>query len=128
MLLETEIGSGLRDLGTPFVGEFAQAEDVIATLLRDVWKSKALEVRAYRSGDYYRSIVRDANAIHSGDTRIRDVLSEVGYADIIERGRRDTPNYPGRFPAEQAVDAADYDITKILSDAAGRVIDRIENG
>lgn len=126
-LLQVEIGSGLYRLALPFDNEFSFAHDQIASLLRDKWKEKALETRSYRSGAYYRNIRRAPNAIRVGDIRERDVVSDVGYGDIIESIGWGAHN-PPRFPAEKGIEAADPDIEKILSDTAGRVIDEIQRG
>jgi hypothetical protein len=52
------------------------------------------------------------------------VLSDVGYGEIIESIGWSTQG--PRFPAERAIEAADPDVEKILTDAADRVIDIIE--
>lgn len=49
------------------------------------------------------------------------------YADIIERGRKPPVNYPGRFPAKLAIEAAEPEINRILGDRATRVIKIIES-
>ena len=100
---------------TPLIEtEFAEATDLIVSLLRDKWKDKALETRSYLSGDYYRNIHKSGY----------EVISDIGYGDIIES--IGWPTQGPRHPAELAIEAADPDIEKILSDAADRVIDRIE--
>lgn len=126
-MIEAQIGSGLYDLASALEPDFERAEDEIAVLLQQSWKRKTLDVRAYRTGAYYRSI-EVQSLLRQGDARIRDVQSDVGYADIIERGRRDTPNYPGRYPAQLGLEEADDGIINILTEAADRAIQRIENG
>jgi hypothetical protein len=127
-------GFGLRQLDKLFIPEFAQAEDMIASLLRDNYKRKILEVRAYRTGALYRSPIRDANAFLEGGRRIRDVIADTrrtseggrDYADIVERGRKPPVNYPGRFPAMLAIESSQWDIDKILDDTANRIIEVIQ--
>lgn len=113
-MIEVIIGPGLRNPGSPVEEEFEEAQDLIGSLLRDKWKEKALETRSYLSGDYYRNIHVEKD----------DIVSDVGYGEIIES--IGWPTQGPRFPAELAIEAADPDIEKILSDAAGRVIDLIE--
>jgi hypothetical protein len=122
-LPELEIGPGLYRLGTPIEREFSEAQDLIASLLRDEWKKKALETRSYLSGDYYRNI----HVVPGGSgsfPRVKEILSDVGYGEIIESIGWSTQ--PGRRVAEQAIESADADIEKILTDAADRVIDIVE--
>lgn len=114
MGLEVIIGRGLYDLGSVVESEFEDVPDLISQLLRDKWKEKALETRSYLSGDYYQNIHADGN----------EVISDIGYGEIIES--IGWPTQGPRFPAELAIEAADLDIEKILSDAAGRVLDIIE--
>lgn len=114
-MIEVLIGSGLYSLGRIVETEFEDALGLIKPLLRDEWKGQALETRSYLSGDYYRNIHVQGN----------DIISDVGYGQIIED--IGWPTQGPRFPAERAIERADADIEKILSDAAGRVIDIVEH-
>lgn len=128
-------GFGLRELEKLFIPEYARTQDMIASLLRDAYKRKALEVKAYRTGAFYRGIVRDPNAFLDGGIRVRNVTadssrtSEGGrsYDDIIERGRRPPVNYPGRFPARLAIESSDFDINKMLDDTGLRIVEIIKS-
>lgn len=114
MSVEVLIGPGLYHLGDVVESEFEDVPDLVSQLLRDTWKVKALETKSYLSGDYYRNIHADGN----------ETISDIGYGEIIES--IGWPTQGPRFPAELAIEAADPDIEKILTDAADRVIDIIE--
>jgi hypothetical protein len=126
-MIEVIPGPGLSHLGAVVEEEFEDVPGFVAGILEHDYKGQALETRSYRSGDFYRNIHRAPQTVIFGDTKYRDVISDVGYGDIIESIGWG-PGNPPRFPAKKAVEAANSDIEKILSDAAERVIDRIENG
>jgi hypothetical protein len=112
---EVEIGSELPHIGQLIETEFNEALDLIAPLLRDEWKGQALETKSYLSGDYYRNI----------HVQGHEIISDIGYGQIIED--IGWPTQGPRFPAERAIERANPDIEKILTDAADRVIDVIES-
>lgn len=114
-MIETLIGPGLYSLDRIVETEFNDALGLIRPLLRDEWKNQALETKSYLSGDYYRNIHVAGN----------DIISDVGYGEIIES--IGWPTQGPRFPAERALERANSDVEKILSDAAGRVIDIVEH-
>lgn len=61
-------------------------------------------IGAIRTG-YFRQTVRERSLREAGDSWVSEIASDAPYSDIVERGRRDV-NYPGRFPAQMATDAA----------------------
>lgn len=71
--------------------------------IRENWRTAALAVDAYDTGRFVHSILEHRL---SASEIIVDTSEneEVIYSDIIERGRTDTPNYPGRYPAKMALD------------------------
>jgi len=117
-MLEVIIGPGLRHLGSPIEQEIDgwQTLGAITDLYEREYKNKALETKSYLSGDFYRNIHRVGSKY--------EVVSDVGYGEIIETTGWSTQG--PRFPAELAIDAAEPDVEKILTDAADRVIDIIE--
>jgi hypothetical protein len=126
-------GFGLRELEKVLLPAFARLEDDIAIIFRDWYKRKILEVGAYDTGAFYRSVVRDPNAFLDGGMRVRGVTADTtktsqgqrDYADIVERGRKPPVNYPGRYPAQLAIDAAEQDIEQAFDRTANGLIEII---
>lgn len=122
---DVQIGSGLYNLADTIIHEFNIAQDeslVVAVVLTQA------EV-AVRSGDLKESYspFNIQPATYSGDIRTRMLMSDTGYSDVYERGRKDIPAYYGRYAAQKGVKAADSRIKGALSEAANRAKRKIEN-
>ena len=70
-------------------------------------------VDAIDSGDFVQSIeYREANNFSQSVQKFEISTfgnTDVNYGDIIERGRKDRPNYPKRYPAKLGIENSDLD-------------------
>jgi hypothetical protein len=109
-MFEVLTGPGLNRLATPIEEEFGGWEvlGAVTDLAEREYKNQALETKSFRSGDFYRNIHRVGQSY--------EVLSDIGYGDIIET--QGWPTQGPRFPAQKAVEAIGPDVEKVLSDAA----------
>lgn len=85
------------------------ALEQVADDLKTGWKFFITEVDALDSHDFVQSV--DKHKVSAAEFVVdTDNNADVIYSDIVERGRRATEThagYPGRFPAEKALEAFD---------------------
>lgn len=137
--IEVEIGEGLRDLKRVWKYGFERAQDRLGRMFRDSYKGAVRNVGAVDQGYFLESISIVEQARITGELRTIYVESDHyidpivaaargdGIGDIIELGRRNI-NYPGRYPARQAVEFVEDSVELILEQAVmdGKI--RIERG
>jgi hypothetical protein len=137
--IEVDIGEGLKDLKRVWHYGFERAQDRVSRMFRDSYKSAVRNVGAVDQGYFVESIDIVEQARTTGELRTVFVESDHyldpvvaaargdGIGDIIELGRRDI-NYPGRYPARQAVEFVEDSVELILEQAVmdGKI--KIERG
>lgn len=126
---DMEISDALRDLESAFNAPLEAAADEIADGLVDLYRRSIEGVGAVESGRL-RDLVHIRTATRSGDEIVRAIASERKtdggefLSGIVEFGWTERANaqesYPGRFPAEIAVEEAGPVIRDALDNQFGR--------
>ncbi len=118
---EAEISPDLRRIDRIIIAAFTAAQDDIADVYAREARTQIEAVGAVRSGNLLNT-TSAREAVTEGSLRVRNVESDAGYSDIVERGRKGNASgrggYPGRFPFKRAIEQSESRVNGIL-DAAG---------
>lgn len=129
--IEVEVGAGLRRVRREVRREFEDTQTTLGALMDERWHRNVFKVKggprnkiAYKTGAYEAEI-RLQPMQAAGDISIRDVLSNIGYGDVIEQGIPGTA-YTPRPIAKITVEESERDIERELNRTGKRIEQRMK--